>query len=574
MHNRHRFIIATTAVALLASSGTHADVYDFRIVAESGDPAPGTLGGSFVWLTTPSINASGQVAFRADTTGPLADSGIWKTASANPQLIQFVIGEDYPVPGSNGAHFGSISVCCYGPYLNDNGNIGFSAPVGAGIGNPGVFRMVDGIIEKIAIPGDAMPGVPGATIASVGNLIAFNDDDLLTSRVVMTGAGVNDGNNSGILLTWFGGLQLVAREGNGAPGIPGTTFGDFSFTLPTIGINGQVAFDVPLIGASAADTSRWRGWPGLLNCLVKEGDPTPIGGTFGGSIPNFWTMSLSASGAAFEETANLPTGAIGGIWHASGGANSQIIPLAVQGGAGPLGVYDTISTSTIRTASDGTTIFVARFSGPGVNQNNDTALLQASPGENTKVLFREGTAPYGFGAGVQFEDMVQAFSAPSWAITDSGWSLIRAKVRGLGINPSNDTGVWTIDPEGEVHFIARTGMLLTLEGEPARLVESLAPNFQIGHQSGRRSSINENGDVALSIDFTNGDSVIVAAQLPDPCPGDINGDGVVDATDLAILLGGWGVFGPIGTGGDVDRDGDTDAVDLGTLLGSWGPCPN
>jgi hypothetical protein len=560
------------SLALFLSSTALADVYGFRVVAESGDPAPGTLGGSFVLLTTPSINDSGQVAFRADTTGPLADSGIWKTAVTNPQLVQFVIGEDYPVPGGNGAHFGSIAVCCYGPYLNNSGNIGFSAPVGEGIGSPGVFRMVNGSIEKIAIPGDPMPGVAGATINSVGNLIAFNDDDLLTSRVVMTGAGINAGNDSGIVLTWFGGLQLVAREGGGAPGFPGTTFGDFSFTLPTLGLNGQVAFDVPLLGAAAADSSRWRGWPGLLSCLVKEGDPTPIGGTFGGSLPNFWTMSLSELGAAFEETANLLGGGVRGVWHASGGANSQITPLAIEGGAGPIGVYDVIGTSTLRAAGDGTTVFVARFTGPGVNQTNDTALLRASPGGSTKVLFREGTAPYGFGAGVQFEDMIDSFSAPSYSITDSGWSLIRARVRGLGINPSNNTGVWTIDPEEEVHFIARTGMLLTLEGEPARLVESLSPTFQVGEHSGRRASINEGGDVALSIDFTNGDSVIAVAQLPDACGGDLNGDGGVDAVDLGILLGSWGAFGPVGTGGDVDRDGDTDAVDLGSLLGAWGPC--
>ncbi len=574
MHNRHRFIIATTAIALLATTGTHADVYDFRVVVESGDPAPGTLGGTFTWVSTPSLNATGQVAFRADTTGPLADSGLWKSAANNPQLIQFVIGEDYPVPGGNGAHFLGFASCCYGPHLNDAGNIGFSGPVGPNPSNPGLFRMVDGVIEKIAIAGDPMPGVPGATIAALGNLIAFNHDDLLTTKVWLTGAGVNAGNDTGIVLTWFGGLQLVAREGNGAPGLAGTTYGTFEWTMPTLGPNGQVAFDVPLVGAAAGDSSRWRGWPGLMTCLVREGLASPIGGTFGGSLPDFWTMSLSASGAAFDETVNLPNGPAKGIWHASGGANSQIVPLAIQGGAGPLGLYDLISVNTVRTNADGSTLFVARFTGPGINGNNDTAILRATPGGNTVVLVREGDAPYGYGAGVQFDDLTLGFAPPSFAITDSGWTLIRAQVRGLGINPSNNTGVWTIDPDGDVHFIARTGMLLTLEGEPARLVETLRPNFQIGSNSGRGASINERGDVALSIDFTNGDSVVAVAQLPDPCPGDLDDNGFVDASDLAVLLGAWGGFGPVGTGGDVDRDGDTDATDLGTLLGAWGPCPN
>lgn len=45
---------------------------------------------------------------------------------------------------------------------------------------------------------------------------------------------------------------------------------------------------------------------------------------------------------------------------------------------------------------------------------------------------------------------------------------------------------------------------------------------------------------------------------------DFNGDGNVDGTDLAILLGGWGT-----ADGDVDGDGTTNGVDLSLLLGSW-----
>ncbi len=45
---------------------------------------------------------------------------------------------------------------------------------------------------------------------------------------------------------------------------------------------------------------------------------------------------------------------------------------------------------------------------------------------------------------------------------------------------------------------------------------------------------------------------------------DLNGDGVVDLDDLAILLGAYGQD----AGGDIDSDGDTDLADLATLLGS------
>ena len=47
-------------------------------------------------------------------------------------------------------------------------------------------------------------------------------------------------------------------------------------------------------------------------------------------------------------------------------------------------------------------------------------------------------------------------------------------------------------------------------------------------------------------------------------PGDLNGDGSVNGTDLAILLGSWGT--PMG---DIDGDGTTNGVDLSLLLGNW-----
>lgn len=61
----------------------------------------------------------------------------------------------------------------------------------------------------------------------------------------------------------------------------------------------------------------------------------------------------------------------------------------------------------------------------------------------------------------------------------------------------------------------------------------------------------------------------VAPSAPKtPCVGDFSGNGVVDGTDLAFLLGSWGT-----PEADLDGDGNTGSPDLAIFLGAWGTCP-
>lgn len=54
-----------------------------------------------------------------------------------------------------------------------------------------------------------------------------------------------------------------------------------------------------------------------------------------------------------------------------------------------------------------------------------------------------------------------------------------------------------------------------------------------------------------------------------PCTGDVNDDGEVNLTDLALLLANFGATGS-GLAGDLDADDDVDLTDLATLLGNFG----
>ncbi len=58
-----------------------------------------------------------------------------------------------------------------------------------------------------------------------------------------------------------------------------------------------------------------------------------------------------------------------------------------------------------------------------------------------------------------------------------------------------------------------------------------------------------------------------------PCLGDLNGNGVVGAEDLATMLGAWGNCSNCAScAADLSGDCVVSAIDLGILLGNWGPC--
>jgi hypothetical protein len=60
-------------------------------------------------------------------------------------------------------------------------------------------------------------------------------------------------------------------------------------------------------------------------------------------------------------------------------------------------------------------------------------------------------------------------------------------------------------------------------------------------------------------------AVTVKGPTGGSVPGDLNGDGTVNAADLSILLSNWGGAGS----GDINGDGTVDAADLAALLAAW-----
>jgi hypothetical protein len=75
---------------------------------------------------------------------------------------------------------------------------------------------------------------------------------------------------------------------------------------------------------------------------------------------------------------------------------------------------------------------------------------------------------------------------------------------------------------------------------------------------------------SAGFDLRGGFWAAAAAGGPPPCPGDTNGDGVVDVIDIVMVILDWG--SPDGKG-DVNGDGISNVQDLVIVILNWGPCP-
>ncbi|UCD74429.1 MAG: hypothetical protein JSV91_11635 [Phycisphaerales bacterium] len=64
---------------------------------------------------------------------------------------------------------------------------------------------------------------------------------------------------------------------------------------------------------------------------------------------------------------------------------------------------------------------------------------------------------------------------------------------------------------------------------------------------------------------------MIAYPFSEPCPADVNTDGIVNIDDLFQVLGAWGTCDDCPE--DVNDDGLVDIDDIFDILAAWGPCP-
>ncbi|MBL9150107.1 MAG: dockerin type I repeat-containing protein [Phycisphaerae bacterium] len=201
--------------------------------------------------------------------------------------------------------------------------------------------------------------------------------------------------------------------------------------------------------------------------------------------------------------------------------------------------------------ADGT-IFAA------VSQNNDVgaesiAILDPSTGDLSNVVASANQAV--------LSDMDAIAFAPSGVLYAINLSIPRALAT---INPATGAVGPAIPLSGAYAAMAWSarGTLYALDIKTGSCTTTTTL-ATIDPSTGAETTIGPTGLVCVA--------ALTFGPTPDAPSADLNGDGAVDAADLAIVLGAWGPCGAGCCAADLDRSGNVDAADLGLLLGAWAP---
>ena len=249
-------LIAVLIVVLGFVTGTYETLQAQLTLplVKQGDPAPGFI--DFTVFSTsgvPAINDSLFTAFHASVIGlnPTAtaaiginNSGIWASNAAG---LQLVVQAGSTAPGTTGAVFSTFS----DPVYNNANAVAFQGTLRAGIGdvvtvptaaNPvnnsiGIWSTYGGVLQLVARQGQQAPGMAAPVLFSSFSQFVLPDQGGVAFLANLIGTGIFPTNNQGIwAVNTAGVLQLIMTKGSR---VNGKTITALSFLTTVAAEGGQ-----------------------------------------------------------------------------------------------------------------------------------------------------------------------------------------------------------------------------------------------------------------------------------------------------------------------------------------------
>ncbi|MCA9229399.1 MAG: hypothetical protein KDA57_02000 [Planctomycetales bacterium] len=531
------------------------------IIATTGTNASGVTDAEFNTLSAGAIANDGSIVFAANLThGPGGvtssdDEGVWLFDGSNTGLI--AQAGSAGVPDLAGANFDSFAKVA----ISDSGEVLLRAALESGVGgvtsssNQGFWRYPAGsgaLVERTGVV--SVPGVPNAKFESFPAALQTSSNGRIVHNGTMAkvAGGVTIDNDKGVW-SYSGGVgTMVVREGvpGSVPGVGTSTFD--AFGQPSINSNDQSLFSGSLkLGGIITTSNRlgiWQytGTSGTLVTRAGVGGVPEVGGANFVTFDHYRQNNLGQ--VAIRATIDL--GNDPGVWLFTGGSGEML-------GRKGIGSVPGIASANFEDfdaalVNDGGQVLVRGELqvGPGGVTANDNLGLWFLDGSGSLVL-RSGSGGVPELPATNFSD----FS--NYALNENGQLVVAATLEiGIGgVDSSNDSGLWLIDPDGVSRLVAREGD--TLDGHTIASIDFLGGS---GTNDGQSGGLNDLGHVAFQATFTDGDSGLF---LFNPLDADFDFNAQVDSFDLLAWEAGYGTSdGASQHLGDADGDQDVDGFDL------------
>jgi hypothetical protein len=474
------------------------------VLAVSGDPAPGT-DRAFYEFQTPSLNASGDVAFQAylEEDGGL---GEWTVYLASGGDLQLVARGGELAPGTPaGVRFLAGAL----PAIDDAGVVTFHAWLQPGGGvtaaNDEGFWAYDpatGELSLLVREGAPAPGGVAFSSFSAGHA---------QSAAGHVGFYPNDGS-----AIWMrepdGSLGLVAAAGEAAPGaLDGALFGRIEF--PFLDGIGSAAFEAQLApsldralfapdGAGGVTLAARGGAqapgapPGALFDVFLLGDVNEAG-----EICFFAVLQEGPGGVTSADQRAIwgPDGSGGPMLLARAGGPAPGVPGAVFSGVGEEVFLDAAGRITFRAALE---------HDPGVvGFGDDTGVWRSDGAGGLALLLREGDLlPDG-------SSTYRGLSPAAVVVAGAGDVALQSEIEGPGFGPGQ--GVVLVDAAGQPAVVLRSGSVVEVAPGDARSVGWFDPVSGVAQAAGYRA-LNDARQLALVARFDDQSRAVVVATVPEP----------------------------------------------------------
>ncbi len=336
------------------------------------------------------------------------------------------------------------------PFMNNSGRVAFlTGLAGTGVTAANDFAVycgTPGSLSIVAREGAAAPELAGLTIATITDAPLFGGSDAVSFRATLAGAGVTAANDAVLYAGAAGALTLAAREGASAPGDPGSLYSTFSTAAvsqtTTLAYGGTYTSGV---------AGLWAGIPGSITSFARVGLPAPgfppgstytafVGAGVGAGATQVLVNSagqVAYRGVAFE----FGVGLRGAIWGGTPGSTHLVAKVGdeAEGFLGePLGTYAGFRNPVL--TDSGAVAFQATIS--GVPADRDSAIYRTIIlGEMDHVIGEGDAAPGTLGVFQTLDDTASGGSGVPRMNNAHGVAFF-ARVAGIGIDATNDEGVW------------------------------------------------------------------------------------------------------------------------------------